>query len=204
MEVKEQIIIAADELFMRYGIRSITMDDIAKHLSISKKTIYQFYKDKNEIVCQVTEAHLEREKKEFCGIVKDSENAVQMLFLISKCIRNNVATMNPSLLFDLQKYHVKAWKIFLTYKEKIFKNNMINALERGIQEGYFRTDIVPRVLATMRMEQVQMAFNDQVFPRAEFDFTQVQMQLFDHFMHGITTTKGQELFNNYLENNKNE
>lgn len=200
MEVQEKIIIAADELFMRYGIRSVTMDDIARHLSISKKTIYQYFKDKDEIVCRVTKAHLEKEKEEFDAIKKESINSIQELFLLSRCLRKNIINLNPSLLFDLQKYHSRAWNIFIEFKEKVFKNSIVETLKRGIKEGYFRKDIDPRVLAIMRLEQVQMTFDDRVFPRAEFDFAKVQMQLFDHFLHGILTTHGKELLEVYIKN----
>lgn len=173
---------------------------MARELSISKKTIYQYFKDKKEIVYKVTEAHFAREKVEFDNIGRVSENSVHILYLLSKCIRKNVATLHPSLLFDLQKYHEDAWKLFISYKEKVFKNTIVEALNQGIKEGYVREEIDPNILATMRMEQVQMPFDERVFPRLEFDFYQVQMQLYDHFFHGILTIKGKKLLDNYIKN----
>lgn len=185
---------------MKYGFKSITMDDIARHLSISKKTIYQFFSDKDDLVYTVTEIHLEQEQKDFECIHLEAGNSIEELFLVSKCLRKNLSDMNPSVLFDLQKYHSKAWRKFLDFKERVFVTGIKACLEKGIKEGNFRSNINVEVMAKLRMEQVQLAFNEDVFPRDKFDFKEVQMQIFEHFIHGITTPQGEELLEQYYNN----
>lgn len=203
-EVKKRIVVGASELFHKYGIRSVSMDDIARHLTVSKKTIYQYFKDKEEIVTLALRAHMEMEMKEYDEVFDTSSNAVEELAMVSKCMRKDFKDMNPSLLFDMQKYHPKAWQIWLDFKNEFIKGHVKSNLERGIKEGYYRTDIDPEVMAIFRVEQVQLAFDDTLFPQDKFDFKEVQMEFFNHFVHGIVTTKGLDLFREYLKTSVNQ
>ncbi len=200
-EIKIKILVEAAELFSRYGIRSVTMDDIARHLSMSKKTIYQFFKDKDEIVTLGTAAHMEREKVEFEEINKNASNAIEELAMVCHCMRKHISELNPSLLYDLQKYHPKAWSQYLQFKNDFIKNSIKNNLIDGKAQGYFRSEIDEDVMAIFRVEQVQLTFNDQVFPKNQYDFKSIQMQFFDHFVYGIVTDKGRALYEQYLKEN---
>lgn len=197
MIIREKIIQASHDLFMRYGIRSITMDDIAGHLSISKKTIYQYFKDKNELILQVTRDHLEHEKKEIENIKSVTSNAVETLIEESLCLRKNITDMNPSLLYDLRKYYLEAWDLYMEYKQKVYIRSLVETLKAGIEEGYFRQEIDPEILAILRLEQIQMSLENFIYPRSRFEFKQVQLQLFDHFLNGLVSEKGREFLKNH-------
>lgn len=203
MDTKEKIINGAGELFTRYGVRSVSMDDIARHLSMSKKTIYQYFKDKDEIVSRSVAAHMELEKCEYDEIFGTSHDAVEELAKVSKCIRKDFNEMNPSLLFDLQKYHPQAWNVWLDFKNQYIKNAIASNLQRGIEEGYYRKEIDPEFLAILRVEQIQLVFDNQIFPSDKFNLKETQMKLFDHYVYGIVTDKGRKLYEKYLENEKN-
>lgn len=198
MSIEEKILIGAGELFQKYGIRSVSMDDIARHLSISKKTIYQYYKDKDEIVSLAFKKHMEFEKTEYDQIFSKASNAIEELAGVSKCMRKDFKEMNPSLLFDMQKYHPNAWKIWLNFKNEYVKNQVKENLIKGIAEGNYRSDINPDVLARLRVELVQMAFNEDIFPSSQYKLSDLQLQFFDHFVHGIVTEKGRKLYQQYI------
>src|SRR6185369_7288393 len=117
-DIKDRILKGAMELFMKYGVRSVSMDDIARHLSVSKKTLYQYFADKEEIVTTVAEFHLGHERNQYDSIRSVSENAIDELVKISVCIKKDLQKMNPALLFDLQKYHPKAWSAWLAHKQQ--------------------------------------------------------------------------------------
>lgn len=204
MEVAENILYKAGELFHKYGIRSISMDEIARELGISKKTIYQYYKDKDDIVYRVIQRKIETEKVEFNAIYESSEDAIDELIRISYCLRNNLNKINPSLLFDIQKYHPRSWDLWIDFKNNFIKNNVLKSIERGKEEGFFRPQIDAEILATFRIEQVQISFDDKIFPRDKFDFTEVQMTLFDHFVHGLLTVKGQEIYDDLTKPKEND
>lgn len=204
IHIKEKIQRGAEELFMRYGVRSISMDDIARHLSVSKKTLYQHFADKEDIVTLTCQGHLHRNAGEFENIHKTSRNAIEELVQLSVCLKRNVQDMNPSLLFDLQKYHPKAWRVWLDHKNKFIRESVVRNLKQGIAEGYFRPDIDPEVIASMRLEMVQLAFNEEIFPREKFRLADVHMQIFDHFVMGLLTDKGRKLYLKCKQENKTE
>jgi TetR/AcrR family transcriptional regulator, cholesterol catabolism regulator len=196
-EIREEIIRESTELFLRYGIRSVSMDDIARHLSISKKTIYQYFSDKEELILNVTRNYLEEEMKELEEIASGSGNTIEHLHRIGLCLRQKMQNLHHNLLFDLEKYHRKAWSLYLAFKNDYIFNGLCRILHKGIQEGYFRPEIRPEILAKLRIEQIQLSLNAEVFPRDEFELTEIQDQLYQHFIHGILTEKGLRLFKTY-------
>ena len=198
-EIKIKILKGAESLFMKYGVRSISMDDIARHLSVSKKTLYQHFEDKEEIVTSTCQSHIEGVSKEFQQIEHHAENAIEELAKISLCLKQNTEEMNPTLLFDLQKYHPKAWSVWLNHKNKFIRESVVRNLKQGIEEGYFRPEINVDIIAAMRLELVQLAFDDQIFPTSRFKIAEVQMQIFDHFVYGLVTEKGRKLYQKYKE-----
>jgi AcrR family transcriptional regulator len=198
MEVKERILKAAEELFMQYGFRSISMDDIARHICVSKKTIYQFFQDKDEIVNITVRRHFDKER-EVCHhmIFNNAENAVDELMLVSKFVKANAMNINPAVIFDLQKYHPTAWQILKEFKQEFILQQILRNMRQGVEEGLYREDIDIEVLARLRLEEVQLGFDSSLFPPAQFDLYNTQMQLLEHFIRGIVTEKGLALFNQY-------
>ncbi|HYG02201.1 MAG TPA: TetR/AcrR family transcriptional regulator [Chryseosolibacter sp.] len=198
-DIKEKILKGAEELFMKYGVRSISMDDIARHLAVSKKTLYQHFADREDIVTLTCQSHLEKSIVEFTAIKKHAKNAIEELASISGCLKKNFEGMNPSLLFDLEKYHPKAWATWLNHKNKFIRESVVSNLKQGITEGYFRPEINPDVIGTMRLELMQLAFDESVFPKEKFRLADVQLALFDHFVYGLVTEKGRKLYQKYKD-----
>lgn len=199
LNIKEKILKGAEDLFMKYGVRSISMDDIARHLSVSKKTLYQHFADKEDIVTMTCRAHLERNSQEFLQVRDSSKNAIEELANLSTCLKRNMEDMNPSLLFDLQKYHPKAWSVWVNHKNNFIRESVARNLKQGMEEGYFRPELNPEIIAAMRLELVQLAFDETVFPRERFRLADVQMAIFDHFVYGIVTERGRKLYQKYKE-----
>lgn len=197
--MEKNILKEVGDMFMTYGVRSISMDDIARHLGMSKKTLYQYFKDKSELVERVTEEYIRERQDEYDDATKDAVNAIEELHLISICIRKHFRELNPSLVFDLKKFYPSAWNVFLDYERKTVYESVKSNLERGKQEGYFREEINTEILALLRVEQIHMSFDPSVFPKDRFDFTQVQMEMFDHFVFGLLTDKGQTLYKKYKQ-----
>ena len=187
-----EILHGASELFMKYGVKSITMDEIARHLSVSKKTIYQHFADKDELVITFTRFVLQQQQGEISAIEDKNVDVMVGLYGLSEFMRTKVCNINPSLLFDLKKYFPAAWKIFSDHKRNFLKNHVKGFITRGVAEGYFRTDVDIEIIARMRMEQVEMCFNQDVFPTEEFGMDEIHVQLFEHFVYGICTIKGHE------------
>ncbi|WP_370086194.1 TetR/AcrR family transcriptional regulator [Ekhidna sp.] len=198
LEAKEKILSSAEELFIQYGIRSVTMDDVARAASMSKKTLYQYFDNKDGLVTEVALNHFKKEAAEFEEISKQAKDAVHEVLLVSQCLRQHVFRMNPSLLFDMQKYHGRAWDEYLEFKHEIIRGNIERNIERGKKEGYFRQEVDARVMAILRVEVVQLMFNTKAFPRDTFDMQTIGLQILDHFIHGLFTDAGRKKYEEYL------
>ena len=195
--MKDKIIEGAEKLFFQYGVRSVSMDDVARELSMSKKTLYQYFTNKEELVTEVARTHMIEEKREFQCIARNANNALEELFNISKCLREHMQDMNPALMYDLQKYHPEAWQHFLSYKNEFIRGSVIDNIRRGKAEGYYRSEIDENVIATIRVEVIQMSFDQHLFPKSEFKMIDVQMQVFQHFVYGLLTPQGYEKYKGY-------
>jgi AcrR family transcriptional regulator len=201
---REKILKGAEGLFTKYGVRSISMDDIARHLSVSKKTLYQHFTDKEDIVTLVFESVLSESRKEFEAIHKTAENAIDELAKLSVCLKKNVDEINPSLLFDLQKYYPKAWAVWLEFKRMCIYDSIKRNLDQGIAEGFYRPEINTEILSIVRMALIETAFDDKTFSHDKFKMTEVQMQIFEHFVYGIVTEKGRKQYLRCKEKNTPE
>jgi TetR/AcrR family transcriptional regulator, cholesterol catabolism regulator len=199
MQNEERIIIAATELFYRFGIKSITMDDVSKHLSMSKKTLYQFFRDKNDLVEKCCKTDLLNRLCSFEVIIGRAKDPIDELIQMMQFMESKFAQMNPNIFFDMQKYHPSAWSLFKEFKEKQLMKMIENNLKRGIDLGLYRKDINIPVMARLRIEEVEMGFNSMIYPPDKFKIPDVQMALFSHFLHGITTLKGHKLINLYRQ-----
>ncbi len=198
-ETRDRILSAAEELFMRYGFRTITMDEIAKHLGVSKKTIYQHFADKDEIVCQCISNHLDCEKCTAAEIWMNVTNPVEEFIIEAQHLKFTLNSVHPTILFELRKYHPKAWEIFQDHKEKWILQSIIDNLKKGVELGFYRPDVDPDILARLRVEQIAMGFDPDIFPSQRFALKTIHLQLIEHFLHGILSEKGREFLNLYLQ-----
>lgn len=203
--IKENIITESILLFTKFGLRSVTMDDIAKHMGMSKKTIYQHFKDKEEIIIKSTAVVFEQEKRMMNEIEDGAENAVEQLYKLTFCLRERIKNTSTTALFDMKKYYPSAWTKYKNFKHDIVYNSVINNLKRGIEEGLFRSDINPEILALLRIEEIELSFDKDFFQHDKFSLVEIHEQLFEHFTYGILSEKGIKLFENYnKKNNINE
>jgi len=196
-QTRQRILEATQELFFRHGIKSITMDDVASHLGMSKKTIYTSFTDKNDLVTGLAEMELECQRTDIDSIHKGSDNAIDEIMKIMNMISRSFARMNPSLFYDLQKFHPAAWKKFREFKEKKLRGFVEENLKAGIKQQLYRKDLNIKIMARLRLAEIEFAFDPAVFPPDQFNFREVQLELIDHFLHGITTLKGHKLINKY-------
>ncbi len=199
MKTEDRILLEAGELFYRNGIKSITMDDIASNLGISKKTIYQFYPDKDSIVMALTIMELKDQQSQMEQMRITSANAIDEIFKAMTCITGTFSRITSNLFYDMQKYHPASWMMFREYKEHKMQLFVEENLLAGIKQDLYRKDINIKILAKLRIEQVTMVFNPVIFPPEKYAIKDVQLLLLDHFVHGITTLKGHKLINKYKQ-----
>ena len=196
---KDRIKLATHDLVMQYGIRSVSMDDIAAHLGMSKKTIYQYFADKDELVASVVEDVIKFNQQCCINDRAVSKDAVHEIFLAMQMMQDMFENMNPSILYDLEKFHPGAFRLFQTHKYDFLFQVLKKNFERGVQEDLFRNDIEMDVVIKARLESMMLAFNQQVFPKNKYRRVNVETQLTEHYLFGIATLKGHKLILKYQQ-----
>jgi len=125
-EKKLEILERAAAVYMKYGIKSVTMDDLARELGISKKTIYKFFSDKNELVSAIISMKVEMEQAVCSGCAQHAENAIESMMSVTKVVTENIGNINPTVFYDLEKYHSEAWGVIEKHKWSFVLNKYAN------------------------------------------------------------------------------
>jgi TetR/AcrR family transcriptional regulator, cholesterol catabolism regulator len=195
LETREKILEIAKDQFSRYGLRAVTMEDLARSVGISKKTIYQEFADKKDLVKEVFAKILEEDRKKMVSILEGEDKVIEHLVRMSQLMRERLSSINPLVILEMQKYFPDAWKIFEDFKVNCLQEDLIKVLDRGKELGYFRPEIDSKIMAKVRINQVNSMFDPENFINPDFNLVEEQMVLLDHFLHGIFTEKGRESFN---------
>jgi AcrR family transcriptional regulator len=199
VETKEKIIETAKDQFMRFGVRSVTMDDIARMAGVSKKTIYQEFSDKNQLVYETFESAIAQDKKMMELIPKYQDGVIEHLLGLSTFIRKRFSDFNPMVLNEIQRYFPQCWQLFEEFTNKHIVNEIIELLEKGKTEGVIRKELNSEIIALMRIEQMMLTFDPLKFPTSKYNQLELQLQIFEHFLYGIFTDKGKEAYQNQKE-----
>jgi AcrR family transcriptional regulator len=182
------------ELFFKYGVRSVSMDDICRDLGISKKKLYQLFSSKNELVEKLLE--LERENFEiiFDTYSFEGVNAIDILLTVSKEVGERFRDVSPSMTFDLKKYYPDIYHNHIDERiDFIFKKIQIN-LEKGINQGVYRDDLSVELVARLYIRRLIDLHNPEFFPADKFSFQTLFEAMFDNFIRGIANPKGIEYY----------
>lgn len=174
------------------------MDDIAKHLGMSKKTIYLHFSDKNELVNILIQEKLNSQDCIMKTCCTHAENAVQEVFFAITNMKEFLSTINGKLFYDLQKYHPKAWLYFTEFKEKILAKTINDNINRGLAEGLYRAEINVDILTEMRLQQIDIIFNQHDnYTMNKYSLAQIMVELTEHFLHGVCNIKGLQIVEKY-------
>jgi len=203
MDKKTELISAATMLFMKYGIKSLTMDDIARHLGISKKTLYQFVSDKKDLVKQGVAMLIEHEKTMLCSALENSKTAIDELIEVTRCVSSEIGEMHPSVIFDLQKYHPEAWKLMENHKKNFIYNMMLDNLKRGIKEGYYRDNLDPFVITNIYIGMVDNVLNPENPIHKSMSIDNLHKEIIRYHIKGIANEEGMSYLKKALKNNGN-
>lgn len=199
MNIKDRIKQKADELYRRYGVKSVTMDEIASQLGVSKKTIYQSFDDKNELVDAVIVEMLNG-NKHFCQMSRSmAKNAIEEVYFGLESLKEMLDNMNPSILFDIKRAHPATFRKFVEYKYDFLFEIMKKNVERGKEEGLYRADIDADLIAKIRIETVMLPFNEEIFPKKDYSLGDIQQAMVEYFLFAMATPKGYKLITKYQQ-----
>jgi len=175
------------------------MDEIANHLGISKKTIYQHFKDKDELVLTVTRDNILENQMVFLSSTKQATNAVQEILLAMEQSEALLSSMNPSLIFELKKYHPRAYSVFFKFKNEFLADLVHQNLKRGIREGFYRPDLDIDIVSRFRVESMMLPFDPEFMSTLRSNLVKVKMEILQLYLYGLVTPKGYKLLEKQLK-----
>ncbi len=188
------------KMYLKFGIKSVTMDDVARELLISKKTLYQYVKDKNELVTKVIDRMIEEDNKQYYIIINDERNAIEQLFDVSKHIREIMTEVSPSARYDLKKYYPEQYQNLYKRKKEMMLQSVMDNLEKGKNERLFRQDFTPEYLARFFVSRVESTIEMEFFMDERIEEQTFFIEVFEYHIRGLVSPKGLKFF----EENINE
>lgn len=198
-EQKQHIIEIAFAQFRQYGFKNITMDDISRSAGVSKKTLYELFSDKDELVLESVKFMLNQNQCETDLAMNASKHAVEQIVHVLNLMEKMVRGLNMVCYMDLQRHYVDAFRYLQEHKESYLYRCIADNLKRGIQEGLYREEIDVEIITRFRMESALLAFQYNVFPQEKYDTVKVNFQIFNNYMYGIASLKGHKLITQYLQ-----
>ena len=179
-------------LFMRYGIKSMTMDEVARQLGISQKTLYQSVDNKKDLVKKMMEFHIDCEQCSMEETVSKCDNAIDEIMVMTKEVSNQMKQMHPSVLFDLRKYHPEAFQILVRHKDEFVRKSIHANLENGIKEGFYRTNMNATIVTELYLSMMSAIMNPENTPAKDINAHEIHGEMMRYHIGGIASSKGRE------------
>jgi TetR/AcrR family transcriptional regulator, cholesterol catabolism regulator len=189
-EELKNILLKVRELYMKYGIKSITMDDVARELGISKKTLYQFVTDKDDLVGKFIDYEISLRQEEICKCFKIGYNAIEELVEISIFMNKMIRDQNPATENDLRKYYPHHYqKTVKTRREGMYNYVLLN-LKKGKREGLYRENFDEEIISKLYLSRSENIIFKELFTVEEFTSMKLFVELLTYHVRGIATGKG--------------
>ena len=191
------ILQAANEQFMRLGIRSVSMDDISSKLGISKKTLYQVIENKEDLVNQSMANHLHMEKELMNNISKNSNDALDEMIQIGQHSVHTLRNITPAVLHDLQKYYKSSWREIKTFTKEVIRERIKLNLIRGKKEGLYRKSINSEIIATLYVLKSWSLVDEENFPLNSYKLDELIRQHLLYHLAGVLSENGRKQLEKY-------
>jgi len=195
---QQLLLTTASGMYKRLGIKSVSMDDIAKEMGVSKKTVYQTVSNKEELVGLVMEEDFRKDVRMFADHRSASHDAIDEFLRNSRYFIREMREISPATLNDLRKYYPAIWKGMVQTHHAEFRNKLAANIERGMEEGLYRDHLDPEVVSTLYSGMMMMVIDRQVFPAHDRPLSGIIRQMTEYHFHGIVNQFGRERLDKYL------
>jgi AcrR family transcriptional regulator len=186
----KNILIKVRELYTKFGIKSITMDDVARELGISKKTLYQYITDKDDLVGKFIDNEIALRQEEICKCFRIGFNAIEELFEISSFMNKLMRNQNSATEYDLKKYYPAHYHKTVNARRQGIYDYILTNLKKGIKEGLYRKEMNLEVIAKLYLWRTENVHFDELFTVEEFTSIKLFAELINYHVRGIATEKG--------------
>lgn len=187
------------ELFMKYGLKSVSMDDISRKLGISKKTLYQCVENKRDLIKEVFQKHIREEEAAINEIVAKSKDAVDEMIEIARFVTALLREVSPTTLYDMQKYYGDIWGMMEALHQDHIYGVIKTNLDRGILEGLYRKNLNTDIIAKLYVGKTLLIVDEDVFPLKDYNKEKLYLEYVHYHLHGIALPKGLKLFEKYTK-----
>lgn len=186
-------------MYSKFGIKSITMDDLCRELGISKKTLYQHVEDKNDLIRKVIDYETDMQRKAMETMFQSEMNAIDELMHVNKQIHLSQSIHSPTFYFDLKKYYPSIYNEWVAYKRERLFDLIMRNLHKGINEGLYRQDMDSHIISKLHMARVEMLHASGIIEEDELSTARFIDEIFRYHIHGICNDKGLEYFRSKLD-----
>jgi len=193
-DTRDKIIFGCVDMFQKFGVKNLTMDEIARGLGMSKKTIYQHFTQKKDILNACVDQHFDKQECQMDSIHLESLRAVEEVFRMMEFVSDQLKKMAGAhrLIHDIQKFYPDSWHRFKVHKESYVIGKIEANLIKGIEEGVYRSEIDVRIIARIRASEMDAMLNPDIFPMFEYNLNHLFEQILLYFLYGICTPKGEK------------
>jgi TetR/AcrR family transcriptional regulator, cholesterol catabolism regulator len=201
-EQQEKWILRTEDLFFRFGIKALSMDDIARELGISKKTLYLFVENKDDLVNKVIDNHLQSQCIKDKKLHQQSTDAIDEMFNVIKQITEEFQSIKPNMIFELQKYHHATWEKIQNFQRDYIFEIIQKNLIWGREDGLYREDFQLETAAKFYIISSTAIFDESWFPKSQYKLEILFKEVILNFLHSIVSDKGRQLLK--TKNNLNK
>jgi AcrR family transcriptional regulator len=189
-EELKSILSKVRDLYNKYGLKSVTMDDVARELGISKKTLYQYVSDKDDLIGKYVDNEIKIRQEEICRCFRTGFNAIEELFEISLFMTKMMREQNPATEHDLKKYYPHHYQKIITARRTGITNYITMNLKKGKKEGLYREEMNEEIIAKLYLSRAESIHLNDLYSVEEFTSNTIQSELLTYHVRGIATEKG--------------
>ena len=184
-------------MFLQFGIKSVSMDDISRDLGISKKTLYELVPNKHELVTKVLQEFMQEEHAQVEVIYHESTDPIHELVLIAKHVTKMLKKISPNTMYDLRKYYREAWRAIELERDKLIFDNIERNLRTGIKEGLYREDLDIDLVTTLYLKMATYITDEKILDVTNPKKISLYIEFVKYHIRGIATNTGMKTLQKY-------
>ncbi len=192
------------KLFFRYGIKSVSMMDLARELGMSKKTLYQYIENKADLVKQGVALHLKKSEDMCLNVIEPEKNAIEEMLDIGNQVYLQLATVNLVMMYDLRKYYPETWELLKQHREKFIFSVIQTNIKKGVKQGVYRSNINAEIIARLYLAKTVASIEDEYFAQIHLRPSDLFLEAFKYHIYGIASEEGIHFLKNNINKYKNK
>ncbi|CAM1342484.1 TetR/AcrR family transcriptional regulator [Tenacibaculum amylolyticum] len=188
--MRDKILAKSGKMFLTLGFKSVTMDDIARELGISKKTLYKYFSNKASLVDACTDTVHNEIEDSIISIKNKNYNAIEEEFAIKATFNEMFKNAKDSPMYQMKKYYPETYNRLMDREACMFEECNCDNLEKGIQQGLYRKDIDIKLIMNFYFTLIFGLFDSELFSKDMKELLEVEYEVLEYHIRAIATEKG--------------